>query len=72
MLNALSSSLMLAAMTERLWYALPLLVAVSLVYAATRHEDVGGILNHAWRFAVWTLVFVGVVAAIVQITTWTL
>ena len=66
------SNLMLAAMTGRLWYALPLLVAVSLVYSATRHEDVGAILNHAWRFALWTVVFVGIVAAIVQITTWTL
>lgn len=66
------STVMLAAMTGRLWYALPLLVAVSLVYSATRHEEVGPILNHAWRFALWTLVFVGLVAAIVQITTWTL
>lgn len=26
-----------------LWYALPLIVAVSLVYAATRHERLGAI-----------------------------
>lgn len=62
----------LALAIERLWYALPLLVAVSLVYAATRHEQVGPILHHAWRFGLWVAVFMGVVAAIVQITTWTL
>lgn len=62
----------LAAMTERLWYALPLVVSVSLVYAATRHEEVGPILAHAWQFALWIIVFMGVMAALVQITTWTL
>ncbi|MCO6046093.1 hypothetical protein NG895_19510 [Aeoliella sp. ICT_H6.2] len=62
----------LAAMTERLWYALPLLVSVSLVYAATRHEEVPDILSHAWRFALWIVVFMGIGALVVQITTWTL
>jgi hypothetical protein len=28
-----------------LWYALPLIVAVSLVYAATRHERLSAILG---------------------------
>ena len=35
------------------WYALPVVVVVSLVYAATRHEATGPILDHAWRTAVW-------------------
>ena len=29
------------------WFAVPLILAVSLVYAATRHEDMGPILGHA-------------------------
>ena len=62
----------LAADIERLWYAVPLLVSVSLVYAATRHEEIGPILRHAVRFGLWMIVFMLVVAAIVQITTWTL
>jgi len=33
------------------WYAFPLIVSVSLVYAGTRHEDVGEILKHALRVA---------------------
>ena len=40
-------------MTLSFWYALPLVVSVSLVYAATRHEVVGDILRHAFRVAVW-------------------
>ena len=62
----------LAALTGRLWYAVPLVVSVSLVYAATRHEDVPSILQHAWRFGAWILVFMLAVAAVVQLTTWTL
>ena len=37
----------------RLWYAIPLVVSVSLVYAATHHEKIGVILRRALRTAVW-------------------
>jgi hypothetical protein len=47
-----------------LWYAVPLIVSVSLVCAATRHEELGPILNHAMRMGLWTLVFMVVVAAV--------
>ena len=50
----------------QLWYALPLLVAVSLVYAATRHEEMVPILQHAVRFGMWLIVFMLVVMAIVH------
>lgn len=40
-------------MNNDLWYALPLLVAVSLVYSATRNEDWKPILSHAVRFGAW-------------------
>jgi hypothetical protein len=43
-----------------LWYALPLVVSVSLVCAATRHELLRPILQHAMRFGVWVLVFMAV------------
>jgi len=44
-----------------LWYALPLIVSVSLVCAATRHEEFGPILQHAMRFGLWIVVFMAVV-----------
>jgi hypothetical protein len=40
-----------------LWYALPLIVSVSLVCAATRHELMRPIVEHAVRFAAWLVVF---------------
>jgi hypothetical protein len=43
-----------------LWYALPLVVSVSLVCAATRHELMRPILQHAMRFGVWVIVFMAV------------
>lgn len=40
-----------------LWYAVPLVVSVSLVCAATRQEEMGPILAHALRFGLWVVVF---------------
>jgi hypothetical protein len=54
----------------RLWYALPLVVSVSLVCAATRHEDMNAILVHAFRFAVWIVVFMGIVLGVIQLLSW--
>ena len=47
-----------------LWYALPLIVTVSLVCAATRHEEMGPIMNHALRFGGWIVVFMAAVMAV--------
>ena len=43
--------------TMQLWYAAPLIVSVSLVCAATRHELMAPILQHAARFALWVIGF---------------
>jgi hypothetical protein len=50
-----------------LWYAVPLIVSVSLVCAATRHEQVGPILNHAVRFGLWIVVFMAVVMGVLTL-----
>lgn len=50
----------------QLWYALPLLVTVSLVYAATRHEEMKPILQHALRFGIWVVVFMVLVLLLVM------
>ena len=44
---------LLAARPGDLFYAVPLIVAVSLVYAATRHELMPEILSHAARVGAW-------------------
>lgn len=41
------------ARANQLWFALPLIVAVSLVYSATRHELPGPIAEGAVRMAAW-------------------
>ena len=58
---------LVALITTKIWYFLPLLVSVSLVYAATRHELLQPILSHAVRFALWIVVFMGVVFGIVYL-----
>ena len=50
-----------------LWYALPLIVSVSLVCAATRHEEISVILNHAIRFGLWIIVFMAVVMGLLTL-----
>jgi hypothetical protein len=46
---------------SQLMYAFPLIVAVSLVYGATRHEQLAPILQHAVRGAMWILIFMSII-----------
>jgi len=57
---------------SQLWYLLPLVVVVSLVYGATRHELVGPILHHAFKAGIWILGFMGVVLFILLFVSWNL
>lgn len=52
---------MLVAQLNQFWYAAPLVVSISLVYAATRHEHMGPILMHAARVGAWIIGFMTVV-----------
>lgn len=64
---------MLAALTHnQIWYLLPLLVSVSLVYGATRHELVGPILHHALKSAWWMLSFMLTVFVVLWALSWLL
>ena len=53
--------LLLAARWAEVWYALPLVVIVSLVYSGTRHEEPGEILSGAVRTAIWVCGFMGII-----------
>jgi hypothetical protein len=53
-----------------MWYALPLIVAVSLVYSATRHEEVGPILAHAVRIGIWIVGLMAVIFAVLLLISW--
>lgn len=58
----------MAVLLGRLGYSLPLVVAISLVYAATRHEATRPILEHAARFAFWVLAFMVLVYLVMAVT----
>ncbi|MBN1910988.1 MAG: hypothetical protein JW818_14680 [Pirellulales bacterium] len=53
-----------------LWYALPLIVAVSLVYSATHFEQTGQILHNAVRTGVWIVSFMAVVFGVLLLLGW--
>ena len=57
----MNSSLLDVILNNDLWFALPLVIVVSLVYAATRHEAIRPILRHAMRFGTWVVGFMVVV-----------
>jgi multisubunit Na+/H+ antiporter MnhB subunit len=46
------------------WYAVPLIVALSLVYAATRHEELKKIFRHALRLGGIIVIFMAAIFAI--------
>ena len=56
--------------TMDLWQSLPLIVSVSLVCAATRHEEIGPILGHALRFGLWIVLFMAAVMAGLGLMGW--
>src|SRR6266581_1489927 len=62
----LASSLLAA----QIWYIVPLIVSVSLVYGATRHELPRPILYHAWHTAVWMTVFMGGIFVVLLGVSW--
>ncbi len=64
--------MLLFASVNQFWYAIPLIVAVSLVYAATRHELMQPILIHAGRTAVWISGFMLAVFFILTLMSWQL
>lgn len=57
-------------LSSQLWFSIPLIVSISLVYGATRHEQMMPILQHAWRTARWILGFMAIVVVILTVTSW--
>jgi hypothetical protein len=59
-----------ATSTGLLWHAIPIVLCISIVYGATRHELLGPILVHAYRTAVWIVGFVAVIFAVLLVVSW--
>ena len=64
------SFLLAASGINDFWYALPLILAVSLVYAATRHERMGPILIHAVRIGAWIAGFMAIIFVVLLFFSW--
>ena len=58
------------AMDSSMWYALPLIVVISLVYAATHHEAMQPILQHAARLAVMITGFMLLFMVVLAFISW--
>ena len=56
--------------TSLLWHAIPIILAISFVYGATRHELMGPILYHVYRTAVWIVGFMAMVVAVLAVVSW--
>ena len=56
--------------SSQLWYAIPLIASISLVYGATRHEQMVPILHHAWRTAKWIVGFMIIIVTILSVIAW--
>jgi hypothetical protein len=61
---------MLSVSPTYLLYYIPLLIAISLVFGATRHEDTRLILKHAWETARWITLFMVIIFAVLLIIDW--
>ncbi len=55
---------------NQLWYLFPLVVTVSLVYGATRHELMKPILANAFHTAFWILGFMAVIFLVLYGVEW--
>ncbi|NND96932.1 MAG: hypothetical protein HKN47_06345 [Pirellulaceae bacterium] len=61
---------MLSISSTYLLYYLPLIVAISLVFGATRHEDTTLILKHSFHTARWITGFMAIIFALLVIISW--
>jgi len=64
--------ILLASFVSTNWHVLPLALAVSLVYSATRHEAAGDILQHSVRLFLMIMGFVLVVFGLLLVASWRL
>ena len=56
----------------QVWYLIPLIVSVCLVYGATRHELPQPILINALKFGTWILGFMAVLFVLLCLMSWNL
>ena len=63
----LSQILLASIFDARMWFALPMIVVISLVYGATRHEYVPQILAQAVKAAIWVIGFMFAILVVILV-----
>lgn len=53
-----------------LMYYVPLIISISLVFGATRHEDTQTILKHAFYTARWITGFMAIIFFVLLVISW--
>ncbi len=61
---------MLSISPTYLLYYVPLIIAIALVFGATRHEDTTLILRHAWLTGRWITGFMGIIFLVICVLDW--
>jgi len=54
----------------QMWYSVPLIVVISLVYSATRHEDMRFIMAHSLRLGMMITLFMAAIMAVLFVLGW--
>jgi hypothetical protein len=62
--------LLAAAEVNQLWHVVPLIVSISLVYGATRHERMQPILTNSLRAGWWIVSFMAVIFIVLLFLGW--
>ena len=52
--------------TAQIWYSVPLVIAISLVWGATRHERLPEIIAQSIKSLLWVLTFMGIIFALIM------
>lgn len=52
------------------WLAIPLIIAISFVYGATRHELMWPIIQHSFRAATWIVTFMMIIFVVLWWCGW--
>ncbi len=62
-------NLVASILDSQLWYALPMMLVISLVYGATRHENLREIIRYSVSAFVWLFTFLAIIFVVVWWTT---
>ncbi len=61
----LATCCLLGLSTAQIWYSVPLIIVISLVWGATRHERLPEIIAQSIKSLLWVLTFMGIIFALI-------